>query len=545
MASGPLQIQTVLANPIRSLALRGAFHIVPAMTGTPVSGDVDFSYSGQTGTLQFGASHLSLPDSRLSFSGEWGASLQVALDSTNLQNLQPALSLLNPSFQASNLPVFLPNGAAHFDGLVTGPIARPRITGNLALTHFRSQEQTWDSVRSQISVSEDAIQFDHLIFDTPALHGSGDGRIGLRNWTVQADTPIQFHAQLKSADLPMLAEYSKLNLPHAAVENQNISGLVSGPIDFQGSLADPHGRAQLSIKDANAFGERVNEIQLAATLSKNQLQLTQGRATAGAAVMTFSAIYNRDHVVATNTSGLQSWRTGDLQVKIDSNGFPLATLAPVHRYEPGWNANFEIHAQAELHVTPEHIAPKNANGTLIFRKLVLNNVPYGDVTFKAATHDQTLTTTFSGDLRANRLAGEAQVQLANGEAKGELHFDRIDLATVVALLNPARANSLPVTGFIRGGITFEGPLQQLDRMRGAVQLQDVQLSSVLPVRTTETAKSSDFIFHNTSPVVFEIANGLGVIRNFHLRWKGNRGDHHRIFPILHYASDEREVRRFR
>ncbi len=267
----------------------------------------------------------------------------------------------------------------------------------------------------------------------------------------------------------------------------------------------------MNIDNLAAYGEDLNKTQISAELNRDELQVTRGRVQAGPASMTFSGTYRHVH---------GSWRAGEFQVKLDSNGFPLASLGSVRKYEPGLNAQFEIHAQAAVHITPDRIEPENANGTAVFRRVTVNGVPYGNVTFSAVTHGQTLETTFSGDLRESRLSGNATVQLVtDNPAKGELHLDRIGIGTLNAILNSGQTQRLPVDGFLRGGLTFEGPLQRLDQMRGSMDLEEVQLTSSVPVPAGEQARPTDLIFHNVDPIAIEASNGVARIRSFNLGGK--------------------------
>jgi len=228
---------------------------------------------------------------------------------------------------------------------------------------------------------------------------------------------------------------------------------------------------------------------------------------AGPAVVSFSGAYRHVH---------GSWRSGQAELKIESNGFPLAALAPVRKYEPGLNAQFEIHAEAAARITPGHVEPTTANGTVAFRDVTVDNVPYGSVTMRAATHGTSLNAAFEGDLRESRLTGSAEVLLAPGNpVKGEFRLGRIRFETLYALFHAGRKNALPFDGFLEGGLTFEGPLQNPSQLRARAQLQEIQFSSAPPAGQ----KAPDLVFRNVEPIVLDASNGIATVRNFHIGGK--------------------------
>ncbi len=511
VVSGPLEIRGAIADRLENVSLHGKLRITPGLGGIPISGDVELSYAQSRGSWDFAPSHLAFPNTHLSFAGRWGSRLEAALDSTSLEDIKPALLLLHSRLDPANIPILLPNGSAHFDGTFTGSTLNPRIDGNLALARFRLQGQTWNALRSRVSIASDAAQFSSFVADLPSLYLSGEARVGLHDWSLQDDNPLRLRAQFRAADLfKTAAEYSRVSFPP-------FSGIGSGSIELDGSLADPRGSAQLTLRNVTALGERLDQVQAAVALSADQLQITRGRMQAGSAALSFSGRYTRHPGHIAHHSWMDAWREGDLQLKVDSSRFPLAFLSVVRQQEPGLNAEFEIHAEGAAHITPGHLTPTHADGELIFRRVTVDHVPYGSVTLKAVTHGQMLSATISGDLRASHVSGEAQVQLEPGTpVKGALRIERIDLPTLIALVNPAGGKPLPLTGFVRGGLTFEGSLQQPDRIRGTLRFDDLQLSSSVPVQPAESVKSADLIFRNVSPVVFEMAGGVASVRDFRL-----------------------------
>src|SRR6202030_3334377 len=89
-ANGPIHIQGTLDRRYRDFVVQSELQITPRSGGIPVSGNVAFAYRERENVLELGNSHLDFPSTHLSISGIAGNSLQIALDSTNLDDLQPA-----------------------------------------------------------------------------------------------------------------------------------------------------------------------------------------------------------------------------------------------------------------------------------------------------------------------------------------------------------------------------------------------------------------------------------------------------------------------
>ena len=395
-------------------------------------------------------------------------------------------------------------GSLHFDGTVAGPLKNANIQGNVALAHFRTRGQLVDQLRSAINLSADKLDFDSLAVDQGRLHATGNGHVRLTNWSMQEETPFRVQGQFRGGDLKAISESLKARLP----VNR---GVASGSLDLAGTSNALRGNARLTIDNLQAYGEQVNQIEVATTLAGDTLQITTGRVQAGPAIVSFFGSYEHVH---------GSWREGQARFKIDSNGFPLASLSTVRKYEAGLTGAFEIHAQGAAHVTANHIEPTDANGTVALRNLAIQGVKYGDITLTGATHGRILDAKFSGDLRESQLNGTAQVQLVSGTpVRGELQLNRIDLGTVYALIHSGHANPLPFHGFLQGGLNFEGPLQSPAELHSTIRIAKIQLRPDASIETTGQANLNELIFRNQIPIVLEASKGVATIRSFQIAGK--------------------------
>jgi translocation and assembly module TamB len=482
----------------RNFTVRSMAHVVPSPNGIPLSGNLDISYRQPGGTLTFGDSHLNLPRTELSFSGTASQTLRVTVDSGDLKELDSAFGKDLP------LPSIRTGGNVHFDGTVSGLLSKMYVQGNLSATQFDFRNLAWQQLRAHIKAAEGGVDFSALTADSGSLHASGSGHVGLSNWTITPASPVRLQAKFEGADL---ARVSPGFLP---AKLGIFQGTGSGSMNLAGPVNGLRGPVHLHLDNLDAFGQRLNRVQVEADVEGDSVRITEGKMQAGPAVLSFSGTYRRQ---------AGSWDVGQLEVKADSNGFPLASLAAVRNYEPGLQAQMELHAQATAKITAEHVEPVKADGRVTLRGIATHGISYGSLAVGVATRGQLLEARFSGDLRETHVSGAAQVQLTAGlPASGEVHLDRISLATLCALAMPDHKPA-PVNGFVKGGFTFRGPLEHLEEMHGEARLDQAEVRSSVPVNGETQERAAELVFRNAGPIVVDAVNGVANIRSLEIEGK--------------------------
>ncbi len=505
VAAGPVHLRAILNRNWRDLTVQSNLSIVPGRDRVPLSGNLDATYRAKGSVVEFRRSSLSSANTRLSFSGVAGASLDVVLDSTNLDDLNPLRQLLGLETRRLPLPTLARNGSAHFDGKVSGPLQNPQVAGNLALSVFQIQGQSWNQLRSHLVANEKGVDFSSLVVDQGLLHAVAEGHVGLDRWMVANNSALQLRGQFRGVD------FLKLASSFSAPQLRSVRGTASGTFDLQGTVMNPSGTARMDVANVDAYGERLNQVELDAMFAGDTVQITRGHMQAGPAELSFSGAY---------THAARSWREGQLQVKLDSNGFPLASLAPLHEYLPGVNAQFEIHGKGVARIGPDSMEPVSADGTAVLRNLTVNKVPYGSIRFNAGTQAQNLTTSFSGNLRGSRVTGSAQMQMTvSNPIVGQVHLDSMQLSTIAALIRPQQAK-LPFEGLVEGSLTFKGPLQEIRKMHGTIAIEKLELTSNIPLPPSTATPAADLTFRNVSPILFQYADGVATVSRFEMRGRG-------------------------
>ena len=500
LADGRIHFSCDLSKGDPQSLLKAELNLQPAGSALPVSGFVDLVYRTPARSLEFNSSHLNLPGTQVSFSGVPSTSMQVNLESTDLTDLGSALGALH-TLPIAALPAIESNGHAHFDGTVAGLLTAPQIAGSVALSNFRFRDKHWDVLQSQIGLSPQKVALTSFRLTSGPARITGSGHLDLANWIPAANSQIRVDGHFQSIDLNQPA----FQIPGGGAPPWTkflSGGIASGSVALSGRFSNPIGRVQLHIDNPDLQGTRMSQIQLSLALEQNQVKLTQGRAQSGSAVISFSGTYtHRD----------ESWRDGQLAIKVDSNGFPLAGVPEWRRFEPELNGRAEIHGQGAIRIASGQIEPAVTDGVLKLHDLTYNGELFGALTVNAATSNNVLTAKLGGDLRGHSFSGTSRIQLAAGSPmKSEFHFDHLDLAVLPAIVYPAQNATLPFDGTTSGDLALEGPFLRPREWRSKLRISQVELRPKLP----KSFSASALVFHNVAPVIVDVGDGVAKINSF-------------------------------
>ena len=194
-AFGPVHLE---GSFLRSQELRATANltIAPALAGDPVRGQVTAAYEVRSGILDLGRSTLTLPHSRADFSGAYGRELQVHMETRDLNDILPAVSR-----NAANLPLKLRNGAAIFDGTVTGKLESPHIAGHVSATDFSYAGESVDSLEADVAVSAENLRMQNASVARGSLRAQFQGTVGLSEWEAPDSSSIAVSGSIRDAPL--------------------------------------------------------------------------------------------------------------------------------------------------------------------------------------------------------------------------------------------------------------------------------------------------------------------------------------------------------
>src|ERR1035438_124257 len=267
---GAVTLDGSLSNS-KDLRAGGTLTLAPAPPGDAVHGEIHVAYDAAGGTLDLGQSTVSLPHSRVDFSGALNSELKVHVETRDLNDLLPALGQsaaalpvkLGRSGPQVGTPVAAPNGAnapigaatgvptwgpdrlqssgqAIFDGAVTGDLNNPRIAGHLRAGNFTFADEHVDSLEADVVAAADYLRVQNASAVQGPLRAQFQGSVGLSQWKTADASPISATATLKNAAMSDLAA-----LLHT--KEMPVTGTLSGSAQVNGTMAEPRAQADLEL----------------------------------------------------------------------------------------------------------------------------------------------------------------------------------------------------------------------------------------------------------------------------------------------------------
>jgi translocation and assembly module TamB len=499
-ASGAAHASAKLSYQEPDLIIRAKVEIEPGKTGIPASGDLDVTYYARTQKVEFGDSVLRLPNSTANFQGALDSDLALTAQTTNLADLLPLMPIVGAPIGTADLPDLSSGGSAHFEGSLHDLIRRPALSGDLAVGKFKFHNYDWDALKTQFTASSRDLSIPHFELSEADARLSGSASAQLADWRLGKDSPVRVDAHFTNLNLlKTAAMFGNSTLPV-------IQGVASGNINLHGSWNNPHGAANFRVTNLDAYGEQLNQIQFDAQLDGARLQLNKGRVQSGLAVIGFSGSY--EHSPA-------NWSTGNIALKADSNGFPLASLLTVRKYVPALNGRAEVHLDALGKLNSNSFEPFKIDGNAQLQSVSVGGRDLGNASIHAVTQGNSIDFSYTGDFRNTKFHGSAEAQLTAGTPiRGSLQLDRISLATLKSLASEAKL-VLPLDGYLDGGIAFDGLLEEPALLRAQATIQHLQISSK-PSAGVGSAVAPDIVLSNKAPIVIDVAGGVLHIAKFQI-----------------------------
>ena len=499
---GPMTVSGDFARPLSEFAVTSDLQLAPASGGMPLTGEVNLSGSLAAG-VHFTNSHLELPHTRLEFSRLTNNRLDVALHTDDLNDIKPAIAFFKPRSDLSEFPVLLPGGGrADFKGAVIGPLQNPIIDGHVALTHFTAHGEAWDSAASDLTVSPKTAEFASFSLERGASRAVAHANLNLSDWAIVRSAPIAVAASFHNVALHDVLARSQFQHLHS------LRGSASGTIDISGSLDNPAAVSHLTLDQVNIDNQHLSRLRADAELQGNELHFSHGVLEAAGTRVTFSGSYLRLPA---------SWREGQFSLRLDADKFPLAYGPITQDLAPGLNGSLDIHAQVAGRLTHGTVVPAKANGNLAFRNLIAGAVPLGNLFAVASTRGSTMDVLLTGDVRHSDLHGEAQIDLAGGtRVQGDVHFGKVRLPVADAILSHWSTRPIPIDGFVEGGLSFAGSLENPSSIYGSIRLDALQIEPKAPIAVGPATNPVNFSLRNSGPILLDASGGTVTIRRLNL-----------------------------
>ncbi|HEU5022365.1 MAG TPA: hypothetical protein VFT60_10750, partial [Bryobacteraceae bacterium] len=216
---------------ISEISRRGLAQASAQLTiaGPAANGEISADY--RNARLELAHSWIQLPASRIDVTGTLGSSLDVKLESKDLNDFLPVTDFLQQS-DGKELPVTLKDGSATFAGTVTGPLDAPQVGGRVELRNAVYQGRLIESASGDVTATAQQAQVANgsVIFE--GMKATGAGSIQLANWQPNAASAITGSAAASGIDVPHV-------LTVAGYKDLQVTGSLKTTLRFSGTLGQP------------------------------------------------------------------------------------------------------------------------------------------------------------------------------------------------------------------------------------------------------------------------------------------------------------------
>ena len=505
-ASGSYHLNTSLNA--EDLVAETSLRILPNGQGERIDGTVSAVYNNADRTISLPAAAVATADSRVEANGVLGRELRVRARTTNLNDVLPALALFqdNPPEQ---FPITLANGSATADGTLTGPLNDPTFRGQATLINgrmnVRDQEIRVDRFSAEVTASRAQVVARNLNLNRDLAEVSGSASLTAR--------PGSAYAGFGNAELSATLAVANLSLAETAAEagfgDRGISGTAAATVRLAGSVERPQARVALDVADPSALGEMMDRLQASVEYMPGELRVADGRVTDGPSLLRFSGDYK-------HAQG--DWRSGEVTFDAVTDSLDASLLEHVRNLTVpvSTTLNGRLHATGDI--SNGTFVLNSTNSDVSARRIVIDQVPIGDLTAISETRGNDLTLNFGGTVLESIVEGSGNWTL-EGEAPGtaQVTFTRLNFDSVYRLAMLGRRDGPPpgpppFDGFVQGGAQLTVPLQALNQVTGQVELSQVEVRPKPDQALRLGVKPEDVILTNSMPVLFDFSSKALSVR---------------------------------
>jgi translocation and assembly module TamB len=503
-ASGPLDLRGWLHGD-GDLHVAARLAITPEPGGAPVHGQVNADYDTSGGVLDLGRSTLTLPSSRVDFSGAIGGAdggrMRAHLETRDLDDLLPAVGETSAS-----LGVKLENGGAVFDGSVEGRLEDPHIAGRLSATRFSVSGERFDALAGDAAVSPENARLDNATVARGGLRAQFQAAVALHEWKSGPESEIFGNAAMRNAPLAELAAALDWAGPPAA-------GSVNATAEVAGTLSNPLAQADIEALRGRFAEEPFDRFTAHVNYSGRTVEVASAQIDAGTKQARLKASYEH--------AG-DNFDAGVLRFDITTNAMPLERIATLKKARPGIGGTVQASAGGSLRIEPASRVRRgfqilDLRADVAAHGLQLADQSFGDAHLTAATEGQTLKAHLESNVAGSSITGDGS-WLLEGDYPGSANiaFSRLDFARLHAWIEPSKpAAAETFEGFAEGGLRIDGPALRPRDLKAELQIPKFEFGPVpgaIPLRTG----AAPLVIRNAGPMAASMANSVFTVESAHL-----------------------------
>lgn len=423
----------------------------------PVTASFDYHYSMAARDVVLNASHIETPSSNVQFSGTLAAQASK-LDATfDSKDLVPWDDFIN-RIRGKDAEPKLIAGSFHWQGHVTGPLARPTFSGHVTGMNARYEKLSWDELEGDMSYSPQEFSFTRANVRRDRSSAQLELSLMLDNWSFRPESSWQLDATLVRTDSDGLQALLGYSYP--------AHGLLSGTFHGRGTHENPELTGLFDVVDPQAWGWRFDRARGELTIHHGEVRVANAELR-----LLPPAASNGNPPAPGLLTGNFDYHTIDGQAVFDLTGagLPLEGVTRIQtpQLPVGGNISFHLSGQGPL------FAPK-LDGSLRLVDLKLKNEVIGSFDAKVQSDGSKLALQVDSAIPTGELHGNVDISLAGAyPLTGQVTVSKIDLDPLI--ISALHLSGLTGHSQVVGQFGISGTLLQPDMISVDANLTQVLL----------------------------------------------------------------------
>jgi translocation and assembly module TamB len=478
--------------------------VSPVSNGPTVTGLINGAFDQATGDLSLESSYLATPATRLDVAGTLDKSVQIQFRSTNLDDVLPALAVLEAQ-APREIPLKLNNGMATASGNVTGRLENPRFQGQATVTNGSMEGHAFDKFTADLIADRNSIAASRFTLARGATEANGSTSIAARNGSFD-DATVSGQATVRNVNLAELAKEAGSTI--------DMMGTAAATLRVFGSMRAPQADAVLDVQKPAAFGEQLDRLHATLHITPEAADVSGGDAEDGPGRLRFSGNYRH----AGN-----DWRSGEAQLQLAAQNLPATRVEALTKMAPRFDARLNADLQGRARISNGTFALTSVDGKLSAQNITLDKEPLGEIALTGSSSGADISVTASGILRDVAFNGQGAWKWEGDEpGSANVRFNRMTVEQLhrLALLAGGNAKGeqadLPFEGFVEGHANVSVALLRPQDFRGEVTLDTVQLNPKPTQMLQLGVQIQDLLVRNSQPVVVALDSREARIRSAQL-----------------------------
>jgi translocation and assembly module TamB len=369
------------------------------------------------------------------------------------------------------------------NGVLGSTFVLTGINGNASVRGLHVQGQNYGDLAADARTSGREVAY-HLTSDfTGSIRVSGTTQL-------IGDYPTVADAKLQNVNIAPFLKLAKQDLP--------ARGTLSGTAHLSGTFEHPEGNADLDLASAVVYDEPFDHLRLRATYLANAIDVPQMEIVAGPARVAMTAHYEHP------TADLES---GTLTLRLNSSALDLGRIRNLQKLRPGIGGRLEMSVDggATIRATEPRILLTSLNTNIAASGISAQGKNFGDLSLTARTTSaDRVTFALKSKLAGSAIDGSGNAQLSGGyPLNAQLEFKNVMWTKLQPLIGPTTGEMPPFEGAVDGHVTVNGPVMNLNQLRGTLNLSRLNVTSIPPAGS----RTKPVGIQNDGPIALSLENG--------------------------------------